>query len=244
MNDVYSTPQADLTPDRGNRPKWGSLEDGINGNYEFTIGGLISEAWQRTKGAKLTINLATIIYMFVLVGFNILMQSVLKSTGSIGVFVLLQLIFAFVNVILGMGVFMIGLHYAIGGEASLGQMFSCFGRSWQIFLCLILIYLMVFLGFILLIIPGIYLGLAYYLAMPLVVEKKMSVWKAMEASRKAITKRWFSVFGLFIVLGFINLIAALPLGIGLIWTLPMSVICFSMLYRNVFGYEQSTLEAA
>ncbi|WP_428240278.1 hypothetical protein [Gynuella sp.] len=220
------------------------MEDGISGNYEFTIGGLISEAWQRTKGAKLTINLAVIIYMVIVIGFNILMQVVMRSTGSIGLILVLQLVFAFVNLVFGMGMFMIGLRFAIGAEASVSQLFSCFGRSLHIFLCLILMYLMILLGFILLIIPGIYLGLAYYLAMPLVVEKKMPVWKAMETSRKAITKRWFSVFGLLFVLGFINLIAAIPVGIGLIWTLPMSVICFSMLYRNIFGYEQSTLEAA
>jgi hypothetical protein len=63
----------------------------------------------------------------------------------------------------------------------------------------------------------------------------------MDASRKAITHRWFAVFGLFVLLGLINLVAMIPLGIGLIWFLPLTVIAGGILYRNIFGCEAQTL---
>jgi uncharacterized membrane protein len=96
-------------------------------------------------------------------------------------------------------------------------------------------YLMIFLGFLLLIVPGLYLSVAYCLALPLVVDKKLSPWQALEASRKAVSRRWFSVLGLFLAIGFLCFLGAIPLFIGLIWIVPMSLIVMGILYRNIFG---------
>ena len=60
------------------------------------------------------------------------------------------------------------------------------------------------------------------LAIPLIVERGLSPWQAMEASRKAITQHWFKVFGLFLLL-------------GLIWTIPLFVMVMGVLYRTIFG---------
>lgn len=98
-----------------------------------------------------------------------------------------------------------------------------------------LVTVLVYLGTLLLILPGIYLGVAYLLAMALVVERGLSPWQAMEASRQAIGQHWFKVFGLLLLLGAILLVSALPLGIGLIWSLPLSVAALGVLYREIFG---------
>jgi uncharacterized membrane protein len=102
-------------------------------------------------------------------------------------------------------------------------------------------YLLIAIGFVLLIIPGIYLMVSYYLALPLLIEKDLGVWQALETSRKAVSKRWFAIFGLFLLLGLINFATVFTLFIGMIWTVPMSVIAFGILYRNVFGIEAATL---
>ena len=73
------------------------------------------------------------------------------------------------------------------------------------------------------------------LAIPLVVERGLSPWQALEASRKAITQHWFKVFGLFFVLMLIMLLSMIPLGIGLIWTLPLLIVTMGVLYRTIFG---------
>ena len=95
--------------------------------------------------------------------------------------------------------------------------------------------LLIYLGMFLLIIPGLYLAIAYMLAIPLVVERGLTPWQALEASRKAITQHWFKVFGLFLLLGLITLISAIPLGIGLVWSIPLFVIAMGVLYRTIFG---------
>ena len=53
--------------------------------------------------------------------------------------------------------------------------------------------------------------------------------------------RWFPIAGFCLVLMLINAVAAIPLGIGLIWTVPFSVIACGVLYRRIFGCEPETL---
>jgi hypothetical protein len=53
--------------------------------------------------------------------------------------------------------------------------------------------------------PGIYLGVGYVFALPLVIDKKMDFWPAMEVSRRVVHHHWWSTFALVIVLGIIAL---------------------------------------
>jgi uncharacterized membrane protein len=85
------------------------------------------------------------------------------------------------------------------------------------------------------VVPGIYLSVAYILAIPLVVERGLSPWQALEASRKAISQHWFKVFGLFLLLGVLMSLSMIPFGIGLLWTIPLMVVSLGVLYRTIFG---------
>ena len=63
----------------------------------------------------------------------------------------------------------------------------------------------------------------------------MGVWEAMELSRKAVTKRWFSCFFLMIIMAFILAVGTvLTFGIGAIWLGPWGILVFATLYRNVW----------
>ncbi|HEX8955822.1 MAG TPA: DUF975 family protein, partial [Burkholderiaceae bacterium] len=86
--------------------------------------------------------------------------------------------------------------------------------------------------------PGIYLAVAYSASSILIVDKKLGIWEALETSRKALTQCWFRVFFLALTYLLIMILSALPLGIGLIWTLPMGVVLKGIVYREVFGFAQ------
>ena len=49
------------------------------------------------------------------------------------------------------------------------------------------------------ILPAIYLAVAWVFALPLVADKKLFFWSAMELSRKVVTRVWFEVFALVII---------------------------------------------
>lgn len=95
----------------------------------------------------------------------------------------------------------------------------------------------------LLIIPVIYLSTAWMFTSLLIVDKNMGVWQAMETSRKAVSKRWFSVFGITFVVVFVNILAIIPLGIGLIWSIPWGLIAMGAVYRDIFGVSEETMAA-
>jgi hypothetical protein len=259
MSDIWSDPQG-LQPAPADKPdtapQYGSLERGIAGDYRFSIGETLSEAWAKSNGAKLTIHIALLIYFVVAVGAMIVMGLLIgfgaitgaqdgpESPGSmIGVQIISQIVSAAVFGPMGAGLFIIGLRRSVNAPVSAGTVLAYFSKILPILLMMILMYVLVLIGFVLFIIPGIYLSVAYYLALPLIVEKNLGPWEALEASRKAITKRWFAIFGLFVVLTLINLATVVTLFIGMIWTIPMSVIAFGILYRNIFGVEAATLNA-
>ena len=52
------------------------------------------------------------------------------------------------------------------------------------------------------VLPGVYLLIAWKFGVPLVADKRMEFWSALELSRKVVTRVWFQMFGL-VVLAFL-----------------------------------------
>ena len=100
---------------------------------------------------------------------------------------------------------------------------------------------LIMLGYLLLIVPGIYLSFAYMFSLPLMIEKDMSAWRALEVSRKAVTRIWFRATGFLLLISLLLTLAMIPLGIPLIWILPWVTLAFAMLYFKLFGAEGETL---
>ncbi len=97
--------------------------------------------------------------------------------------------------------------------------------------------------YILLIIPifvvTIYIGVLYVFSQSLIIDRRLGFWQAMEMSRKVVQKQWFSVFGLVIVIGLLNVLGALALIVGLLVTLPVSYLTLAVAYREIFGLQSS-----
>jgi ABC-type antimicrobial peptide transport system permease subunit len=60
----------------------------------------------------------------------------------------------------------------------------------------------------------------------------------MEYSRKLVTKNWWQFFGLAIVLGLINVLGALVLGIGLLVTIPASGLAVYAAFESIVGLPE------
>lgn len=233
----------------GRSDEHGSLERGIAGDYPFSIGETLSEAWQKVNGNKGTAVLAMMIYIGIMIAYGVVaglikfvFTAVAGETGTELGAILTDLGQFVITAPLGAGFFMLGVRMSIGAPTRAGSILNYYDRIVPLALTTLLSGLMIILGIILLVIPGIYLSVAYFLALPLVVDKGLGPWQAMEASRKAVTHRWFSVFGLLIVLGLLSIAGAIPLFIGFIWTIPLYMIALGILYRNIFGVSSIQAE--
>ncbi|WP_020580830.1 hypothetical protein [Endozoicomonas elysicola] len=221
---------------------YGSLEKGLAGDYQLSISNLLSESWEKTHGAKWTIHLAMGIYfgIYILLILAVAMAAlVLPESGVLEI--IIELTMLAITMPLWAGIYMIGVRRAVSAPIRAGQTLDYFSKTLPLFGLYLLMLILILVGFLLLIIPGIYLSVAYMLAIPLMVDRNLGIWEALETSRKAINKRWFTIFGLTLVIMLINLVAMIPLGLGLIWTIPMSTIAFGVLYRNIFGCSQQTI---
>ena len=249
MSDIYATPEADLAQDNLGNRVGGTIDDAVAGNFEVNMLETLGEAWRGLKGYKLKCHIALALYFLVYIGAFLLAGALvvgLAATGAdqsvVGIlsFVMQMAIIA-VMLPMGVAVLIMALRHAHQKSVSAGEIFRHFGTTLTLVWCYFLQIIMIMIGLVLLVLPGIYLMFAYMFAMPLIVEKKMGAWHALETSRKAVHKVWFRFFGLLWLISLINLLGVLTLGIAWIWTIPWSVLAIAMVYEKIFGIEAQTL---
>jgi len=90
-------------------------------------------------------------------------------------------------------------------------------------------------GFVLAIIPVVYLSVGWIFSLALIIDRQMDFWPAMQASRKVIGKHWGAVFALLIVCGLINLAGFFACCIGSFISLPISVGGLMYAYESIFS---------
>ncbi|CAA0111132.1 Uncharacterised protein [BD1-7 clade bacterium] len=237
MSDVYQAPAADMqTPVDGDR-----IERAIAGNYEFSVMDAFAEGRKLSDGSKWKIHKTALLMFVVMIAIGLGFGLV---TGVVGAVipvvaailpVLAQLAIYLVMTPMMVAFFMMAVSHVSGGEWEKVGLFDYMGAMGKLFVTYLLMGLMIAAGIILLVIPGIYLSIAYGFALILAGDKNMGIWESLEVSRKAMSNRWFSFLGLYMLLGLVNLIGMIPLGIGLIWTIPWSVNTMAVVYRDMFG---------
>lgn len=205
-------------------------------NPDWNIDAVLKEAWARTDGFKMTYFIAMVIYIVISVAINGVIAFV--SSESAFIDFLGQILIMLVTYPLAAGLMMMGIKRVRGLDIQPTMIFDYYPKTIPIFLLNLLMFALLAVGLILLVLPGIYLMIAYMLAVPLLLDKNLGVWQALETSRKTITPCWFRFFGLTFVMGLILLVSALPLLIGLIWTLPMFSLVIGIVYRDMIGTDE------
>ncbi len=212
----------------------GSLETAIAGQYDFTIEEVLSEAWARIDGYKWRYAVVTSVYFSIYFGVMIAI-GLLFHEDSARMESLFQLA-GFLMLPMGAALTMMGLSMATARPIMVKQLFAYYNNKiFPLIGLQIVMTMAIIFGLVLLIIPGIYLSIALMFAVPLMLEKNLSIVDAFEASRKAVTHHWFKIFGIFLAMAAILFVSILPLGIGLIWTAPMMMAVMGVLYRRMFG---------
>jgi uncharacterized membrane protein len=204
----------------------------------FTVGALIGRAWELTNGVKGSL-LGGMAVMYgvslVIVGLLTLLITAVNVDEN-GILVnLFNIVNSALSMIFTAGIMYMGVLRATGRQVVWKDVFAGFPMAGQIIVASLLQMVLVMIGFALLILPGIYLMVGYMMTFPLMIDRSMTPWQAMECSRKAIHKVWWKIFGLYLVVMLILFISAIPLGIGLIWTAPLSIVLCGVVYCRLFG---------
>ena len=99
----------------------------------------------------------------------------------------------------------------------------------------VLMLALIFLGILVLLIPVFYLTVIWMFSLPLVIDKGLGFWQAMETSRKVVSKHWFSVFGLLIVIALIYFVGMLLCCVGVFLSFPLGIAATMYAYENLFS---------
>jgi hypothetical protein len=249
MGDIYATPESDVVQPGRSVRGGGNIEDAIEGNIEVGMFAILGEAWRGLKGFKLKCHIATAIWFvvyLVAVAISFPVTFALSALGAdegsasiIGL--LMQFIAIGATMPMMVGITIMGIRHSQGKSVSAGSIFNYFPRAPAAILWYFLMTLMIMLGYLLLILPGIYLSFAYMFSLPLMVEKNLGVWAALEVSRKAVTRIWFRATGFLMLIMLLVTLGMIPLGIPLIWIVPWVTLAYAMLYFKLFGAESQTL---
>lgn len=190
--------------------------------YDFDVGGCISRGFRLVQD-----------HFWLVVGawaVSFVIQVALGCVPYVG---------GVIGIFLG-AVFLAGMHWFIlrlsrGEQATIGDVFAGFGPALgPLVLVGVVSTLLEGVGFILCILPFIYLAVAWHYASILVLDKKVDFWAAMELSRKVVTRHWFGVFGLMLVAILLWIGGLLACCIGLFVAGPIASATIVYGYRDLF----------
>ncbi|MCX8156963.1 MAG: DUF4339 domain-containing protein [Verrucomicrobiae bacterium] len=187
----------------------------------FSIGDCLSAGWRLVTSD-----------FWPVVGVSALIMVIMTATNMAWVGLLL------IGPLLG-GLFHYFLKKVRGQPAVLGDAFAGFTMAFlQLFLLYLISSLFITLGLLLCLIPGIYLMVAYYFVYPLMIDRRLDFWPAMEISRRVVNKIWWQVLGLALVLALVNLLGVLALCVGVFISFPVTVAAITYAYEAIFNGRQ------
>jgi hypothetical protein len=170
----------------------------------------------------------------VFVGFTFLFVALSALTGGL------------LNLFLGLvlaGYFTVSFKIMRNEPVEFGDFFKGFSHFWPLFLSGLLVDVLTVVGFMLCLIPGMYLSIAYGLVVPLILTKKLGAWESMEASRKIVTSGLLSFAWLYFLVFAINLGGLLLCGIGLLASIPIGWCAIAAAYSDLVGLEEEDAPA-
>ncbi len=138
------------------------------------------------------------------------------------------------SIVTALGLVRVGLRFTDNEKPSVADLFSAnFGQVLSFFVAFILSAIVTGIGFVLLVIPGIILGIRLSLVTYVIVDKKLGPVAALRESWELTRgSAWnLSLFSILLLL--INALGALALVIGLLWTGPTSLVANAFVYRKL-----------
>jgi len=222
------------------------------GDYDLDIGGCVSRGWELVKANFWPTVGVTALVMIIIGGVNQIVSLLTRpamngmilqhqvTPGAVLVIVFSTLASAPIYTIFTAGLLKYYLMLIRGEGAQIGDAFSGFGPSiGQLALLSVVQMILVLLGILLCVIPGIYLSVAWYFAMPLIIDRRMNFWAAMELSRKMVNKHWFMIFAFLIVYVLLIIAGLIACCIGIFVTMPIGFAALMYAYETIFSRSQT-----
>jgi len=200
----------------------------------FSIKEAIKHGWTLFKANKKILILSTLAFIIL---------SNLNSQGKDGwgryhseFSPIVWLVLFAVGILVQIGWMKIMLHIEEGKKAHLKELFTHVEIFWK-YLGVYVIYMVAMtVGFILLVIPGIYVALTYGFAPILMLDKKdLKISESFKQSALMTKDIKWKLLGFFVVIILLNILGVIALGVGLLVSVPVTSLAFVHIYRGLLN---------
>lgn len=147
-----------------------------------------------------------------------------------------------IGIILRIGLIKIALSFCDERRPTIGTLFDAWDCFWRYLAAAILYGLIIFGGFILLIIPGIIWAIKFSLCFYFIVDKGLGPIEALKASSRTTMGVKWDLLGFGIICGLINLLGLLCLIVGVFATYPTTMVAQALVYRQLLAQTPELAE--
>lgn len=197
----------------------------------FSIGYVLKEGWNLWKEKWLFLT-GIVLFTLLLPAIPQILIALLPSDANLASFILGVIHFIF-GVIANMGLITITLKLAKAEPCQFSDYFSKIHLFPSYLWALILFYLAVFVGLILLIVPGVIVALMFCLWPYFILDKQFPGVDSLKASKSAVYGSKWDLFLLWVATFLINLLGLLCLGVGLLITMPVTMLAWAFVYLKL-----------
>ncbi|MEK7665817.1 MAG: hypothetical protein AAB337_02990 [Patescibacteria group bacterium] len=203
----------------------------------FSIEKELIQAWQLVKKDWKFFATLSLVVVLVYGISQFLIEFFKQDAPLLGI--LLTIISLVIYTILEMGFITIGLNALDGKPKKIADLFRTTKPFWAFIAMSTLYSLMVLIGSFLLILPGIYLYVMGSMAGPLLLERKLGPIEAIKQSFRITKGHFWKLLWFSIVLTLINILGVLLLGVGLLLSMPVTLIALLSVYRKLASHQAS-----
>ncbi len=122
-----------------------------------------------------------------------------------------------------------------GQQIEISDFFRGFDKAGNLIKLNLLIFLIILLGLMMLIIPGIYFAVSYVFSHLFIWFYDKDPSEAIRLSRKIVSGNFGQILLLFLILAGINLLGLMALGLGILLTMPFSFCVVYAAFEDIIG---------
>lgn len=204
-----------------NSPERNEMNNPQRSTNSPDIGDCLREGWALYQREPLLLSGATIL------------MGVIYGVGS-----LIPLAGALLYAPLLAGLYSLVIRIDRGQPVTLANLFDGFSCFLPLVIASVIISVLVTIGLIALVLPGLYLITVYGFTTLFIFDQKQDFWPAMENSRKTIHAHFWNYGLLGLLLLAICIVASIPFGLGLIIAAPVCIAAQYRFYRAVVTSDE------
>jgi uncharacterized membrane protein len=229
--------------------------------YDFPVIATFEEAWQKVKGAKMPFFLVILSFVALILVTGII-AAIIHIFVNPSASIIVSIIADVFQLVLAWGIIYLGIQRAMGAPIFYSMIknvfsFDLFGKMIGLYILYFTIVglplLFPLLGYLLVKYVGdtsamqlikallsiigslitIYLAIRISLGKGIVVNERKNPIEAIKISFAATRGNFWNVLGFLLLQILVLVISIIPLGIGLIWSIPLCSIAYGLLYRKL-----------